>query len=273
MQPETYIHRIREPLLVILQELASQRQLLPNEEISATTDVREMLKKCSSKLIERKRQSRSTSDLKQKHDLNRCIDACNFMTHAFNLNAHNHSGDLKSLVLALVSGIGMLKYGSDLTGDKLNDAWKQADEMAESLLEAIGTKPGQASPDGSVTVVSKRRKQEAEDKSNTPANGPAAANGSADLRPELAPHPKRRQLEAIRSEIQQFAQKRGRRMQPYQHLLQIRHLDQLIKDSPQTTDELRRWASRLPSYRNNKPWLDRQVDRWGERILKAIVTD
>ena len=273
MQPETYIHRIREPLLVILQELASQRQLMPDEEISGTTDVREMLKKCSAKLIERKRQSRSTSDLKQKHDLNRCIDACNFMTHAFNLNAHSHSGDLRSLVLALVSGIGMLKYDSNLTGDRLNDAWKQSAEMAESLLQAIGTKPSQASPDGSGKVDSKGQKQKAKDKSKTPANGIAAANGSSDLRPELAAYPKRRRLEAIRSEIQQFAEQRGRQMQPYQHLLQIRHLDQLIRDSPQTTDELRNWAGRLPSYRNNKPWLDRQVDLWGKQILKAIAAD
>ena len=192
------------------------------------------------------------------------------MTDVFNLHAHNHVGDVRNLSLAMLSGVNMLRQNHDIEGEDSQAAWESAMKLEEALLETVALEYVRASSEESRQDDLANQIQALHDKLDqlSERNGNAASVTGA--RYAATKLPKHERLHRIRAEIHEFALQRGKQMLPYQHLLQFRHLDFLISENPQSREELHNWARRLPSYEQNRLWIDRQVERWGDQIIDAV---
>ncbi len=273
MNPETYLSDIRKPLLLILREVAAKRKILPEDEISRNNDVRDLLKQCTAALIEKRKNLRGSSDRDSYQELQKLINVCHFMSDIFNVHAHSHLDDLRILSLAVMASTSMLKQYAGKASPEVQPAWKDTSNLETSLLEGIAPEyvriPSKESREDDLTD----QIQALHDKIDTLISQGGQPTKSPDRQTVPLHLSKRKRLEEIREEIHEFARNRGRNMKPWQHLLQHRYIDFLIDESPTSKEELLDQAKLLPSYETNKTWIDRQIERWGDRIVKAALTD
>lgn len=265
MDPSTYMDRIRAPLLELLIEYAIGEELLPRAECTSSIDVRQFLRRILDELQER---LNSQDDRKAKTKLSHQRRILSFTSEMLNTHAHEHDRETQSISLGVASSLALFIKS---TGLRNSTSKKKIDSFEVELFQALFSEYAPIETNNTKDAGDSLQIEALHDKIDKLMS--LLENKASEQLTEKIKNPsgdKRQKLEDLRREIEKYAAGRGRRMEGYQHLLQIRRLANLIEVNPRTLDDLQNWARTLASYEQNKDWIDRQVQRWGIEVLSIV---
>lgn len=265
MGPDRYLREVVRPVSEVVAEICDWEGFDPKFVLYKSTDVRETLKRLKDRLFEKRKTEEDREEADRLERIRQCIQWLNII-----LNTYAHDANAKSEIVAIsfASSLEILRVNAGFTD---LPAFSKLDEYREALYREIFGE--HASPTSEQTVVDAISAQidALHEKIDQLKNNkhPSGAVAQASFAQKLS---KRDALEKIREEISGIAAERGMPLEGYQHLLQWKKLDELIADRPSNVDELKSWARvKLNSYQQNQRIIDRQIERWGERIIEVIL--
>lgn len=265
MDPATYLDQSRSPILELLIEYAVERGALSREECVTARDLRVFLNKLTQAL-----QKRISDDLDAiiRNNLVNERRVLVFIVEVLNTHAHEHERDTRNLALSISSSVDFFLQSYKPKSE--NGSLRKLLKLNESLLKSIASEYIVPQNSQSDEEDFGARFDSLHDKLDKILLSFSTGDSSAAEKATGQGKSIRQQLEELRQEIEATARERGREMEGYHHLVQLRSIDSLITKAPRTIDDLRQWSTTLEGYPENKRWLDRQVDRWGEKVIRLF---
>lgn len=265
MDPARYLDQSRSPILELLIEYAVERRALSREECVTARDLRVFLNKLTQELQKRiKEESDAIIRNKLVHERRALV----FIVEILNTHAHEHERDTRNLALSISSSVDFFLQSYKPKSE--NGSLRRLLKLNESLLKSIASEYIVPQNSQSDEEDFGARFDSLHDKLDKIllnfSTGDSPALGRASGQEKSI----RLQLEELRQQIEATARERGREMEGHHHLLQLRSMDSLISKAPKTIDDLRQWSATLWGYPENKKWLDRQIDRWGDKIIRLF---
>lgn len=256
--------RVRAPVLELLADYAIMQGLLAAAQCHAEPDARQLLRRVLDAL---QANIHSEQDMKKRSSYAHQRRILAFLAEVLNTHAHEHDRDTQSLSLAVASSLVMFIKSSGLR----NTATKASiDALEVDLFQTLFSEYAPEDYSGGATSGDSLQIEALHDKIDRVMTILGASASKPAPTAFVSSGSKRQKLEKLRSDIEAYAGDRGRKMEGYQHLLQYRRLDDLIETNPQTTSDLQNWATTLKSYSQNKEWIDRQVEKWGDEVLAIL---
>ena len=264
MEPATYLDKIKEPLLSLLLAISDSREW----PVKNSDDVRQVIGATFSVVTDRINVEYGKEYGKQTiRELHNFRSVLGFLRQTFNRHAHN-SGDTAMHCLGVVASVHAI---CEIFQIKDKSICASIDELKRSILKTIAGE--YVEPSENPESELSQQIQALHDKIDALVPQSQTTLPDKTHKPQISSETKRKHLEAIRADIRRFALDRKYNIQPYEFLIQLGNIESLIRQCPTSIEELKNWASSLPSYPYNKKSMDRQIERWGNEIVELMLAD
>lgn len=271
MDPNRYVREIHEPLCDVINEICQWEEIDIEYVFWKRSDLREVLKRLSSRLYAKKS---AVDDGLDGQRLARIRASIQWLNTVLNTYAHDAEAKPELIALSFAASLEVLRVNAGFQG---LPAFITLDELREKLFASIFSeymKPSDDYPRPSGHSQIEEQIIALHDKMDSFLA--KLDNKKSNLREYQAstdvtvPTSVKQKLLDIRADIESVTETSKRPLDGWEHIIQYRRLDDLIQARPANKQELFSWVRTLNSFPKNQAVMKRQVERWGDEIIKAL---